>query len=251
MCSIKLIGLKALAIFGSLLMVAELSASVANQSKQSSSATFSFIGNEDIKFSAAEQKRIKKTTEETVAKVRKMMPELADSIQFTLLIIDRDLSRVNGTTGRADRPNEIEISFSSSYDGGISKAIKDGLAVTLLHELHHTVRGWTIYANKFPQGIDIAAINEGLADVYAEIYAGHPHSNYTDEVDYDAWTREIMALPRNANYGEWMFAHPDGREAIGYRTGAYLIKKAMKNSGKNILELSKLSVENIYALAGY
>ena len=158
---------------------------------------------------------------------------------------------VNGITGRADRPNEIEISLSSSYKGGLAQAIKDGREVTLFHELHHTVRGWTIYVNKFDQGIDIATINEGLADVFAEIQAGHPHSNYTDVVDYEAWTKEILALPKNANYGQWMFAHPDGREAIGYRTGAYLVKKAMKASNKDILALSKMSIKAIYKLAGF
>lgn len=82
-------------------------------------------------------------------------------------------------------------------------------------------------------------------------YIGHPHSNYSEDVDFDAWVKEIQALPKNANYGDWMFIHPDGRESIGYRAGNYLIKKAMKRSGKNILELSNLSVQRIYELAGY
>lgn len=219
--------------------------------KPRSEATFKFTDNKEQQFLEQQKMAIRKITLATINKTKQLMPELAESIHFNVLIIDRDLSRVNGTTGRADRPNEIEISFSSKYKGGLNKAIEDGLAVTLFHELHHTVRGWTIYGNKFAQGINIAAINEGLADVFAEIQAGHPHSNYADKADYDGWTKEILALPKNANYGEWMFSHPDGREAIGYRTGAYLIKKAMTNSGKNILELSKMSVATLYRLAGY
>ena len=216
-----------------------------------SAAIFKFTDNKEHQFLEQHKTAIRKITLATIKKTKQLMPELADSIHFNVLIIDRDLSRVNGTTGRADRPNEIEISFSSNYKGGLNKAIEDGLAVTLFHELHHTVRGWTIYGNKFGQGIDIAAINEGLADVFAEIQAGHPHSNYTDKPDFDGWTKEILLLPKNANYGEWMFSHPDGREAVGYRTGAYLIKKAIKNSGKNILELSKMPVAKLYRLAGY
>ena len=214
-------------------------------------ATFTFKDNKNIQFSDKQKTTIKSITESTIAKTRRLMPELADSIHFNVLIIDRDLSMVNGTTGRADKPTEIELSFSSTYKNGIDAAIQDGLEVTLFHELHHTVRGWTIYGNKFSRGIDIAAINEGLADVFAEIQAGYPHSKYPDDVDFDAWTREILALPKNANYGQWMFAHPDGREAIGYRTGAYVIKKAMKKSGKGILDLSKMSVSKLYKLAGY
>jgi hypothetical protein len=52
-------------------------------------------------------------------------------------------------------------------------------------------------------------------------------------------------------FGQWMYAHPDGRAVIGYRTGAYLVKKAMKRSGKDNFEISKMSVKAIYKLAGY
>jgi len=46
-----------------------------------------------------------------------------------------------------------------------------------------------------------------------------------------------------------MFNHPDGLEAIDYRTGSYLIKRAIKYSGFNILGHSKLSVKEPYDLA--
>jgi len=46
-----------------------------------------------------------------------MMPKLAPSIHFTIIIIDRGLSMLNGTNGRAYRANEIEFSLSSVYDG--------------------------------------------------------------------------------------------------------------------------------------
>tara|TARA_B110000503_G_C7134443_1_gene408220 strand:+ start:1652 stop:1798 length:147 start_codon:yes stop_codon:yes gene_type:complete len=48
-----------------------------------------------------------------------------------------------------------------------------------------------------------------------------------------------------------MGEHPDGRTYIGYRTGNYLIRKAMKLSGKNILELSDLMPNEIIKLTGY
>ncbi len=221
------------------------------QTKNAPAATFKFTDNPKHQFTDQQKAAIKLVTYNTLTKMRQLMPQLAPSIQFTIQIIDRDLSKVHGITGRADRPDEVEISLSHTYKGGLDKVIEDGLAVTLFHELHHTVRGWTIYGNKFDQGIDIAIINEGLADVFAELQVGYPHGSYTEVVDYEAWTKEILALPKNANYGKWMFSHPDGREAIGYRTGAYLIKKAMKSSGKGILALSKMSVEAIYKLAGY
>ncbi|EAP88887.1 hypothetical protein OA2633_01024 [Oceanicaulis alexandrii HTCC2633] len=68
---------------------------------------------------------------------------------------------------------------------------------------------------------------------------------------FNAWAEEIRALPQNANYGEWMFAHPDGREAIGYRTGAELVRRAMANSGLGIVELSAYSPDEIWRMAGF
>ncbi len=212
---------------------------------------FVFENSEEEKFSAQNMQEIKEVIKNTITKMYVLMPELAAEINFNIRLIDRDLTIVYGVTGRADNKDEIEISLSSIYQGGISQAIKDGLASTVFHELHHTVRGWTINKNKFPQGIDTAAINEGLADVFAEMQTNQAMNKMSTDVDFPAWIKEIKALPKNANYGEWMGTHPDGREAVGYRTGAYLVKTAMKNSGKDIVTLSYYSIADIYSLAGY
>jgi uncharacterized protein YjaZ len=212
---------------------------------------FVFENSETATFSEQDMQEIKRVVKDTIAKMYKLMPQLAAEINFNIRLIDRDLTVVYGVTGRADKKDEIEISLSSIYQGGISQAIEDGLAGTVFHELHHTVRGWTIYGNEFSKGIDIATINEGLADVFAEVQVGRAMDKMSTEVDFPAWIKEIKALPKNANYGEWMGIHPDGREAVGYRTGAYLVKTAMKNSGIDIVSLSYYSIADIYQLAGY
>ena len=48
-----------------------------------------------------------------------------------------------------------------------------------------------------------------------------------------------------------MFEHPDGRSAIGYRSGNFLVRKAMEKTGENIITLSKRTPEEILKLAGY
>ncbi|MFT7553665.1 MAG: hypothetical protein ACI9BV_004003 [Rhodothermales bacterium] len=45
-----------------------------------------------------------------------------------------------------------------------------------------------------------------------------------------------------------MMEHPDGRTAIGYRVGRYVIHQAAAASGKNVLELSELSPEEILGM---
>jgi uncharacterized protein YjaZ len=213
--------------------------------------SFVFDDSEKTTFSEQDMLEVKKVINSTITKMYKLMPALAAEINFNIRLIDRDLTDVYGVTGRADKKDEIEISLSSTYQGGISQAIKDGLEGTVFHELHHTVRGWTVYNNEFSRGIDIAAINEGLADVFAGIQVGRAMNRMSTDVDFPTWVAEIKALPKNANYGEWMGIHPDGREAVGYRTGAFLVKAAMQNSGTDIVTLSVYSIEDIYQLAGY
>jgi hypothetical protein len=57
-----------------------------------------------------------------------------------------------------------------------------------------------------------------------------------DELDKSESTG-IMLLALNANCQHWMFQHPDGRLAVGYRTGNNLIRKAMPNPAKMFLNL--------------
>ena len=230
-------------------MSSELHADEISDTKKT--ATFKFIDDKDTQFKSQHKKLIKNKAETAINEVSNLMPNLASSIHFNVLITDRDLTVVNGVSGRADTPTQIEIIISSSYKNGLTDAILDGLEFTLFHELHHTVRGWTIHDNKFPAGIDTAAVNEGLADMFASIYTNNHSNHYSNKVDLDSWVKEIKSLPKNASYSEWMFSHPDGRQAIGYRAGTHIIKKAMDKTDKTILELSKMSVEKIYKLAGY
>ena len=95
-------------------------------------------------------------------------------------------------------------------------------------------------------------VNEGLAVVFTEIYTGNINdvNSYTEEADN--WVKEILSLPPDASYAQWVMGeHPDGRTYIGYRTGNFLVRRAINNSGKSILELSNLMPNEIIKLAGY
>lgn len=214
-------------------------------------ANFKYIDSEKHQFTEQQKSKIEDTTKQTILDFEKLLPGLKRPMNFTIRVIDRSLHDVYGVTGRADKDDAVEISISATYQGGIDAALAEGLRGTVFHELHHTLRGWTIYDNKFPRGIDVAAINEGLADVFAEAQINREMNKMSKIEDFTNWANEILALPKNASYGQWMFEHPDGREAIGYRTGAHIVKLAMKNSGKDIVPLSKMSIKEIYDLAGF
>ena len=186
--------------------------------------------------------------------VRDLLPSLPDSIKIIVENVDWDLELVGGVTGRTESnsPPLIMLQISNNYGGGVIDSVYTGLKTALFHELHHLSRGWAIQDNKFSYGIPNAMVNEGLAVVFAEIYTGDISevNSYPDEAD--SWVREILELPLDASYSDWVMGeHPDGRTYIGYRTGNFLVRKAMTQSGKNILELSELMPEEIIKLAGY
>ena len=213
-------------------------------------ASYKFNYQFEESLSEAERAQIIQVADEALAKTVQALHGLQREITMNVKVIDRDLTMVNGVTGRADHRNEIEISISKAYPGGITQAVKDGLAFTVYHELHHTIRGWVIHNNAFRPGIQTAIINEGMADVFAEMMSGQQHNHYVDEPDFEAWLKEILALPLRAPYGDWMFSHPDGRMAVGYRTGTYVIEKVMKQSGKTAIDLTALPVSAIYEMIG-
>jgi len=212
-------------------------------------AHYKYVKNEKEELSDQQKGKVEKIIEQTINQTESELSAQLAPITFTIKVVDWNLSPVYGVTGRTDKIDEIEISISSIYENGLDGAIEDGLRGLVFHELHHAVRGWTMHNNKFPKGIDIAAINEGLADVFAEKQINRGMNKMPQDVDFDAWVKEIKQLPKDANYGHWMGFHPDGRIAVGYRAGAYVVKLAMKNSGKDIIELSQLSIEEIYRLA--
>lgn len=212
----------------------------AGKTEQAGPISVEYKVNEHATFTDEERAAIEAVLLSTYEGVRELFPELTDHVSVQVGALDRDLSTVGGVTGRADAPGEVVIYMSSIYPGGILAAVESGLATTFSHELHHLVRGWTINNNQFGPGIHIAMVNEGLANVFSEELTGsRQEGNQPPAAEIaEEWAAEIMTLPINANYGEWMFMHPDGRMTVGYRAGTYIIRKAMAELGLSIREIS-------------
>jgi uncharacterized protein YjaZ len=202
------------------------------------------------KFNQEEKDLVKQVISLAEMSVRAQLPELDTKIRIVVTSIDREINQVGGVTGRADAVGEVVIMISTKYPGGVIEAIKAGLSGTVHHEFHHLVRGWTMNGNQFDKGIPIAAVNEGLAVVFSEKYSGVVEEGNAYPKNVDSWVNEILDLPKYADYGEWMMLHPDGRESIGYKSGKYIVERAMKNSAMDILELSKVTPYEILKLSG-
>ncbi len=217
------------------------------------SVSLSFTASNHHVFTEAERAQIEAIVVRSYAVTKADFPHLPDQVSVRVDPIHRPIvDTLGGVSGRAERPGEAVLEMSVTYPGGVAAAAESGLMRAALHEFHHLAHGWTIEDNRFGPGIDTAAAVEGLAEVYSEHYEGS-YGTYPalDDATYAAWAAEVRALPWNADYGQWMFSHPDGREAIGYRTGAEMVRRAMARSGLDIIAISAASPEDIWELAGF
>jgi len=202
------------------------------------------------RFTQQEISTIESIIKESTNEVRALLPQLTQAITAKIHTFDYPLDVVGGVHGRADTTNLVIFNLSTKSKGGLIGSAKAALKGSVYHELHHVAVGWTMIDNKYgnPAGIPIATVNEGLAGVFTETYT----DQYFKALDYPdnahEWIPEIMALPKDANYNDWISgAHPDGRMVIGYRLGRYIVHQALKKSDKDILELSKLHPNEILA----
>lgn len=228
-----------------------LVAQAVNQSPQIE-VTFPDITNQ---LSESEKDQIIASINEASNEVSEILSGLPEKIKVEVQLIDRDITFVDGVVGWAaeHKPHgKVMAQISTVYPGGVVAAVKKGMRSFIFHEFHHLTRGWSVYQNEFGPGINLAAINEGLAVVFVEEHTGVVHEVNAFPDDVHDWVLEILELPMDANYSEWVTgSHPDGRTSIGYRAGNYIIRKAMENSGKTVLELSELPPDLIFELAGY
>ena len=226
-----------------------------SNSKKSPIANVDVVFQEDsLKFTEPQKNFIREVISSSEEEVRNLLPKLPDSIKVIVAAVDWDLDIVSGVTGRTETnsPPLVLVQISHNYQAGVIDSVYQGIKSTIFHELHHLSRGWAIQDNKFSYGIPNAMVNEGLAVAFTEIYTGNINevNAYTNKADN--WVKEILALPLDASYSDWVMGeHPDGRTYIGYRTGNFLVRRAMNNSGKNILEISNLMPDEIIKLAGY
>lgn len=226
-----------------------------SNSKKSPIANVDVVFQEDsLKFTEPQKVFIREVISNSEKEVRALLPKLPDSIKVIVEAVDWNLDIVSGVTGRTETNNPplVLVQVSHNYKGGVIDSVYQGIKSTIFHEFHHLSRGWAIQDNKFSYGIPNAMVNEGLAVAFTEVYTGNINevNAYTDEAAN--WVKEILALPLDASYSDWVMGeHPDGRSYIGYRTGNFLVRKAMIKSRKTILELSELMPNEIIKLAGY
>lgn len=138
------------------------------------------------------------------------------------------------------------MTFDPKLPYGVD-TFKKYLRDSVFHEINHVVH----YAFQ-PKVEDILfwVVAEGLAVVFAREIAGadHPWDTYEDDNTMARWLNDLRTAT-DSNSEKWYGDHPDGRQDIAYKTGAWIVDKAIEHSGRSIIELTKMSYKEIISLA--
>lgn len=151
-----------------------------------------------------------------------------------------------GVGGSAFDAEMLDMTFDPSLPYGVDK-FREYLRDGVFHEISHVVH----YAFQ-PKDEDILfwSVAEGLAVVFERLEANahHPWNDYEDDVTMRQWLHELQTA-EDPNSGIWYVDHPDGRNNIAYKVGAWLVDRALANSGKTIQELTRMNFKDIISLA--
>ncbi|HVX57985.1 MAG TPA: DUF2268 domain-containing putative Zn-dependent protease [Candidatus Saccharimonadales bacterium] len=193
------------------------------------------------------QKKYKRAAESAYEEVTKLLPFGSGYVTFVVQPREYGLIAETHDIGRTHNSDLIELAFDPKFARKNPQQILDQVRPTVFHEMNHAARfNLNIWHTSF---LDHCVL-EGLAAVFARDYADYDAlwGRY-DEGEARKWLAEIRKKEKTLDYDAYMFKHPDGRRWIGYKVGTYLIDQAVKNSGKSVVELSKLESADILTLA--
>jgi hypothetical protein len=186
----------------------------------------------------------------TEVEVRTHLPTLEDQLRLVVQVGTQVIPET-GEAAASIAPGVIAWTVDPGRPGGVTAIAQSHLRHTLFHEMHHLVRGWTFYGGAPSDSFMHGVVSEGLATAFARDAAGDdaPWGQYSAD-EACAWVAELRALPRDANYQQWMFQHPDGRRWIGYRAGTFIADEAIARGKTSAAALVETPWDGVLALSG-
>lgn len=179
-------------------------------------------------------------------KALKLLPFAHERITFIVQPREYWLADITKDNGRTLNAGMIEVAFDPKTALTNPSKLLGQVQPLVLHEMNHAARyNKKIMFKTFLEN----CVNEGVAVVFTREYVGFkaPWDKYPKEVT--GWLKEIQEAGKCIDTYHYMFMHPDGRPWIGYKVGTYIVDQAMKNSGKSVIELTKLECADILKLA--
>lgn len=186
---------------------------------------------------------------DTDRELRTLLPTLIDVVNVRIAMGPRVIPQF-GYGASAMTLDSVSFVLDPSHAGGSAKILHTHLRPALFHECHHLVRKWVKLGGKRRKHFIEGVICEGLATAFERDAAGSSPlwSEYPDNVQ--DWVDELLTLPPQAPYADWMFFHPNGRRWIGYRAGTFIADLAIAASGCSAADLAEVDYQEILAFAG-
>lgn len=202
-------------------------------------------------FSESERTTIERIANTVATEIVEVLPGMPSSITLTVSTSTFVIPET-GEMGMAPEPGRVNWFVDPSRRDGVEEIAKNRLRSTLFHELHHLTRGYVVKGGVTRTSFMDVVVSEGMATTFERDFAeaNPPWAEYPNEIE--TWVEELMLLPLSAlaQYSDWMIQHPDGRQWIGYRAGAYIVDRAMEASGMTSAEMVLLSTQEVLELAG-
>lgn len=211
--------------------------------------------NKDAPNSAVE-KIILKLLTQYYEEARGLLRELPEDINIWL--DNWYLSPETGAGGFAYSPTTLTLSFDESFNDQTLQA--QGLRAVVMHESYHIVQGhtYTEPSATYRHALD-SAIYEGCATVFEREYANGilPIGDYKDieEAKLQQWAEALANISnddyRNGETGLWIKWALYDKETKdrwkAYRVGTWIVDRALKKSGKDILDFRTLDAQTIHS----
>ena len=211
-----------------------------------------FVDTAEYVFLPAERHFIQQITNVAEADVRTRLPQLKDRIKMTVKTSAKVIPTTGAMGATIGQKGHIVWTVDPSRPEGLLGIAKAYLRPTLFHELNHVVRKQgQSHAALLQRTILDFVVSEGLATTFERDEGGQKPlwGQYPSEVQ--SWVHELIGLPPEAPFHDWMFRHPDGRRWIGYKAGTYIVDRAAKASGLSSSKLVELSTKKLFELAGF
>lgn len=171
--------------------------------------------------------------------------DVSESLNVIVLPNLTHVIDVTGTGASTYNAELIDVTFDPKRAAD-SKFLHH-IYASMFHEFNHAAR--------FKAGVKHDNhldwwILEGLATVFEKKYAGaEPGWGAYDPKEARAWFDETQAMDEESIGSKFWYKHPDGRRWIGYRVGTWIVDEAIKNSDKDIIDLTVMPCKDILDLS--